>query len=107
MSGTKLGGQRAAKTNKKLHGDDFYARIGSMGGKKSRTGGFASEKVGKDGLTGRERASLAGAIGGLKSTRAGIGNGEGKKKTEEKAEAEAESNVLSFLSKLFKGKKDA
>ena len=27
-----------------------------MGGSKSRNGGFASDKVGKDGLTGRERA---------------------------------------------------
>ena len=34
-----------------------------------RTGGFASEKVGKDGLTGKQRAEIAGAKGGRKSKR--------------------------------------
>ena len=37
------------------------------------TGGFASEKVGKDGLTGRERARKYGAIGGHISKR-GVAN---------------------------------
>ena len=69
MTGTKLGGQRAAKTNRKRHGEDFYARIGKMGGTNSHTGGFASDVVGKDGLTGRERAKKAGQIGGLISRR--------------------------------------
>ena len=69
MSGTKLGGQRAAKTNKERHGEGFYARIGAMGGHNGKTGGFACNKVGKDGLTGQERAKLVGAIGGLKSKR--------------------------------------
>ena len=69
MSGTKVGGQKAGKTNKERHGADFYKRIGSIGGKASNTGGFASEKIGKDGLTGRQRASLVGAIGGFKSKR--------------------------------------
>jgi uncharacterized protein len=64
MAGTKDGGQRAATTNKKKHGADFYARIGAMGGKKGRTGGFASSKVGDDGKTGRERAIEAGRNGG-------------------------------------------
>lgn len=40
-----------------------------MGGKSSTTGGFASEKIGKDGLTGLERAKLVGAKGGRKSRR--------------------------------------
>lgn len=69
MSGTKIGGLRAAQTNKKLHGPDYYAKIGSIGGKKSTTGGFASQKIGADGLTGPERAKLVGAIGGFKSSR--------------------------------------
>ena len=69
MTGTKAGGLKAGKTNKERHGADFYKRIGSIGGKASNTGGFASKKVGKDGLTGRQRASLAGAIGGFKSKR--------------------------------------
>ena len=69
MSGTKIGGAKAAKTNKERHGEGFYARIGAMGGHNSKTGGFASNKVGKDGLTGQERARLVGTIGGLKSKR--------------------------------------
>ena len=78
MAGTKAGGQKAAKTNKELHGEDFYRRIGQKGGHLSRTGGFASYVVGEDGLTGRERAVLAGAIGGHLSKR-----GPAKKNLEE------------------------
>lgn len=40
------------------------AEIGRMGGKASGAGGFASDKVGSDGLTGRERARIAGRKGG-------------------------------------------
>lgn len=43
--------------------------IGSKGGKAGHTGGFASDKVGSDGLTGVERARLAGAKGGKISKR--------------------------------------
>ena len=42
MSGTKIGGTKAAITNKKKHGADFYARIGRKGGKNGHTGGFAA-----------------------------------------------------------------
>ncbi len=66
MSVTQTGGKRAAETNKKKHGKNFYKKIGQLGGKKSRGGGFASQKVGADGLTGRERAALAGSKGGQK-----------------------------------------
>lgn len=38
--------------------------MASKGGKKSNNGGFASEKVGFDGLTGRERASISGTLSG-------------------------------------------
>lgn len=69
MAGTKDGGKLAAKTNMTKHGPDFYARIGAMGGRKGRTGGFASGKVGADGLTGRERAEKAGRTGGRISRR--------------------------------------
>ncbi|HYH75206.1 MAG TPA: hypothetical protein VD735_04580 [Candidatus Saccharimonadales bacterium] len=69
MAGTKNGGRAAAETNKKKYGPEFYARIGAMGGKKGRTGGFASDAKGKDGLTGRERAARAGALGGRISRR--------------------------------------
>ena len=40
MSGTTLGGKRAAASNKQKFGDDFYARIGSIGGQRGHTGGF-------------------------------------------------------------------
>lgn len=69
MAGTLEGGIKAAAKNKSKYGKDFYARIGQMGGKIGRTGGFASKVVGADGLTGRQRASTAGAIGGRKSRR--------------------------------------
>ena len=69
MAGTKMGGAKAASTNRTKYGKDFYARIGAMGGKLGRTGGFASNTVGKDGLTGRERAAQAGAAGGRISRR--------------------------------------
>jgi len=69
MAGTTEGGRKAAATNKAKYGRGFYAHIGSMGGKKSRSGGFASDKVGKDGLTGAERAREAGRKGGLISKR--------------------------------------
>lgn len=59
-SGTKLGGMKAARTNKLLHGKDFYQRIGRRGGQNGHTGGFASN---------RELAKLAGAKGGAKSRR--------------------------------------
>ncbi|MBR3169177.1 hypothetical protein IKF23_01935 [Candidatus Saccharibacteria bacterium] len=38
---------------------------GTHGGIRHGRGGFASQKVGKDGLTGRERASLAGLKGAI------------------------------------------
>ena len=69
MSGTISGGKKAAQKNITLHGKDFYREIGRKGGKRSTTGGFASQKVGKDGLTGAERAKLAGAKGGRISKR--------------------------------------
>lgn len=43
--------------------------MGRKGGQKSRNGGYASEKIGKDGLTGRQRAELAGRAGGMNSGR--------------------------------------
>lgn len=69
MAGTKEGGRKAAKTNKEKYGKDFYAKIGGIGGRNGHTGGFGSETVGKDGLTGVERAKKYGAIGGKISKR--------------------------------------
>lgn len=78
MTGTKAGGMKAAATNKKLHGEDFYARIGRKGGQNGHTGGFAANP---------ELAKIAGAKGGRKSRRTGVKNGEGgRKKVEKKPE---------------------
>lgn len=71
MSGTIAGGKKAAKTNKELHGKDFYKKIGSKGGRNGHTGGFA---------TNHELARKAGRIGGLLSRRTGVKNGQGKVK---------------------------
>ena len=60
MAGTKAGGQKAAATNKALHGSDFYAKIVAIGGKKGRTGGFAANPA---------LARIAGAKGGRISRR--------------------------------------
>lgn len=68
MAGTKVGGTKAAATNKVRHGADFYARIGAIGGKKGRTGGFAANPA---------LARVAGAKGGRISRR-------GKAKTDSK-----------------------
>lgn len=61
MSGSKIGGLKAAATNKERHGNDFYARIGAKGGSRSTpTGGFGAD---------HERARIAGAKGGSISRR--------------------------------------
>lgn len=62
MAGTQAGGKRAAATNKKKYGDDFYKRIGRQGGSKSHpeTRVFA---------TNPELARSAGAKGGKSSKR--------------------------------------
>ena len=70
MSGTKAGGLKAAQTNKKKHGKDFYARIGAEGGRNGHTGGFYAD---------RKMARLAGALGGAVSRR-------GRKPTPQTAE---------------------
>lgn len=80
MAGTVEGGKKAAQTIYRERGEDFYRKIGRMGGQNGCTGGFASEAVGKDGLTGYERARIFGAIGGRKSRRTGIRNGQGKRR---------------------------
>lgn len=68
MSGTKIGGKKAAYTNRLRHGINFYAEIGAKGGRNGHTGGFADNP---------ERAREAGRKGGLISRRTGIKNGQG------------------------------
>ena len=60
MAGTLEGGKKAAETNKKRYGSDFYKRLGALGGKNGHTGGFASNP---------ELARMAGAKGGRISKR--------------------------------------
>lgn len=68
MAGTREGGIKARNTTYSKFGKNFYKKIGAMASHPG-TGGFASDKVGKDGLTGKERARKFGAIGGRKSKR--------------------------------------
>ena len=56
MPGTLEGGRKAAATNKKRHGADFYTRIGGKGGRSGHTGGFAADP---------ELAKIAGRKGGM------------------------------------------
>lgn len=59
MSGTKIGGQKAASKN--LARDPlFYTKIGKIGGQRGHTGGFAANP---------ELARKAGRVGGQISRR--------------------------------------
>lgn len=64
MAQTSEGGKKAAAVNKAKYGEDYYSRIGALGGALSTTGGFFKD---------RELAKRAGALGGRKSRR-GSGN---------------------------------
>lgn len=71
MAGNKEGGRKAAATNKKKYGNDFYRDIGSKGGKNGHTGGFAYDKrTWWEKLLRRPKAAaIAGAKGGHNSKR--------------------------------------
>lgn len=83
MAGTKSGGRKAAATNKKKHGDDFYQRIGRQGGSKSHreTRPFAVNP---------ELARAAGAKGGKMSRRGPSEQPRKKKQVEVKPTAEVD-----------------
>lgn len=72
MSGTKEGGRKAAATNKERHGDDFFASIGSKGGRNGHTGGFFAMDP--------KKRSECGRKGGHNSSRKGVKNGQRKEK---------------------------
>ena len=62
MSGSTEGGKKCAATNKEKYGEDWYRKIGAMGGRKVTTKpkGFAANPA---------LARMAGRIGGLRSKR--------------------------------------
>lgn len=58
-------GRITAERLKKRYGEDYYKEIGKKGGLvKGHNKGFASKNIGKDGLTGFERAKKMGRRGG-------------------------------------------
>jgi general stress protein YciG len=62
MAGNKIGGAKAAATNKRRYGNDYYRTLGKLGGttKKTKPSGFAAD---------RERAVWAGRLGGINAWR--------------------------------------
>lgn len=58
MSGNSNGGLKAAATNKRKFGENFYSEIGRLGGKNGNTGGFYADP---------KRAKTAGSLGGQHS----------------------------------------
>ena len=75
MAGSKAGGLKAASTNRRKHGEDFYVRIGQKGGQMSRNGGFAYVDD-QGNPVGKQRAREYGAIGGRISRRGNKGGWE-------------------------------
>lgn len=64
MAGTREGGLKAAATNRAKHGNDFYVKLGRMGGLKGAADGTV-----KGFAANPELARLAGAKGGRISRR--------------------------------------
>ena len=56
MSGNKIGGVKAAQANKSKYGDDYYIKMGKLGGSVKVPKGFA--------LMDKEKVRLAGVKGG-------------------------------------------
>ena len=61
MAGTKAGGLKTAATNKARYGEDYYRKLGQLGGRNGHTGGFATMSYALRAKYGR--------MGGLKSRR--------------------------------------
>ena len=83
MAGTKLGGRKAAATNKEKHGEDFYKRIGTLGGSKSH-------RETRPFTVNPELARAAGAKGGKMSRRGSSKQPHKKKQVEIKPTAEVD-----------------
>lgn len=69
MAGNKSGGLKTRDTNYDKHGKDFYKNIGSLGGKVSYKKDPITGKALKGFALNKERASLAGKLGGSISRR--------------------------------------
>ena len=69
MSGTVSGGRAAAQTNKELYGDDFYKKLGAKGAEAYRKRQEEGTAKPRGFAANRERARIAGAIGGRISRR--------------------------------------
>ena len=67
----QIGGLKSAHTLRKRYGSDYYARLGARGGNavRKRFGGFGSNVLGKDNLTGEQRSVIAGRKGGIARAR--------------------------------------
>ena len=66
MSGTSAGGKKAAIINKNRYGDDYYSKLGKVGGKKGRGksygGGFAYVAPGQSENNGKRFAAMGGYL---------------------------------------------
>lgn len=87
MAGTVEGGKKAAATNKK-NGEDFYKKIGAVGGHNGKTGGFGQGEVG------RERARLYGTVGGTISRRGPMTPEKREAARERRSQKQFEENSL-------------
>lgn len=61
--------KKMLKTLADKHGDisEYYSLKGKRAAGISKRSGFGADTIGKDGLTGRERAAIAGRKGGKRS----------------------------------------
>lgn len=60
MSGNPESAKKAAETMRQKYGADYFSKTGKKGGTAEHKlpGGFGSDKIGTDGLTGKERAKV-------------------------------------------------
>lgn len=107
MPGTREGGRKAAETNLKRHGKNFYAEIGRKGGSKGRADGAVK---GFAAMT-PEKRRAAGAKGGKISRRGPAKKTVEKKSTKERMEEDIkkveEGNRIreNFFRKMFRRNK--
>lgn len=69
MAGTITGGQKAAQTNKEIHGEDFYKNIGKIGAEKYKEKQAQGIAKPRGFAYNRDLAREAGRLGGQRSKR--------------------------------------